>query len=97
MMLGHGAVHRVGEHDIGLAGGQPRLDQLLEQRAGVDAGALRLVLGAAQDPFAAVAHRFHEGVGQQHAVVEVERLAVEIARGLPDLEEFLDLGCETSR
>ena len=56
-----------------------------------------LVLGAAQLPFGAVAHRFHEGVGDQHAVVEVERLAVEIAGGLADFEEFLDLGMEMSR
>src|SRR5437868_1586631 len=29
---------------------------------------------------------------RQHTAVQVERLAVEIARGFADLEEFLDLG-----
>ena len=36
MDLGIVAVHRVGEHDVGLAGRQPGLDQLLEQRARID-------------------------------------------------------------
>src|SRR6185503_11528360 len=38
------------------------------------------------------AHRFHELVRDQHAVMKVERVAVEVARGLADLEELLDLG-----
>ena len=90
VMLGHHPVHRVGEDDIGLAGGQPRFDQLLEQRARIDRGAHRAVLGAAQVELRARADRFHEFVGQQHAVVQVQRLAVEIARRLADFEEFLD-------
>ena len=49
-------------------------------------------LGDAQDEFGAVAHRLHELVGDQHAVVQVERLAVEVAARLADLEELLDLG-----
>jgi hypothetical protein len=56
----------------------------------IDLAAHRLVLGAAQGEFGAVAHGFHEFVRQQHAVVQVERLAVEIARRLADFEEFLD-------
>ena len=91
VMLGHRAVHVIGEDDVRLAGLQAGLDQLLEQRARVDGGADRLVLGAEQMPFAAVAHRFHEGIGEQHAVVQVQRLAVEIARRLTDFEELLDL------
>jgi hypothetical protein len=43
------------------------------------------------DPFVAVADRLHEGVGDEHAVVEVQRLAVEVAAGLADFEELLDL------
>ena len=92
VMLGHHPVHGVGEHDVGLAGGEAGLDQLLEQRARIDRGADRAVLGALELPFGAVAHRFHERVGHQHAVVQVERLAVEVARRLADLEELLDLG-----
>ena len=90
-MLGHRPVHCVGEDDIGLAGGQTRLDQFLEQRAGIDRGADGAVLGAAQMEFAAGGDCFHEIVGEQHAVMQVERLAVEIARGFADFEEFLDL------
>ncbi len=91
VMLGHRPVHLVDEDDVGLAGREPGLDQLLEERAGVDRAALRSVLGRAQDPFGAVAHRLHELVGDEHAVVEVQSLAVEVARGLADLEELLDL------
>ena len=71
VMLGHRPVHLVDEDDVGLAGREPGLDQLLEQRAGVDRAALRAVLRALQHPFGAVAHRLHEGVGDEHAVVEV--------------------------
>ncbi len=92
VMLRHHPVHCVGEDDIGLAGGQPRLDQLLEQRARIDRGAHRIILGAAQVELGSIAHRFHEFVGEQHAVVEVQGLAVEIARRLADFEELLDLG-----
>ncbi len=91
MMLGHHAVHRVVEHDIGLAGRETGLDQLLEETARIDRGAHRLVLGRAQVEFAAVAHRAHELVGDQHAMVEIERLAVEVAARLADLEKLLDL------
>ncbi len=94
VMLGHHPVHVVGEDDVGLAGGEAGLDQLLEQRAGIDrCRGLDAVLGAACSAHSApVAHRFHERVGDQHAVVQVQRLAVEVARGLADLEELLDLG-----
>jgi hypothetical protein len=92
MMRGHHAVHRVVEDDIGLARGEAHFDQLLEQRARIELVAHRAVLGAAQGKFGAVAHGFHEFVGQQHAVVQVEGLAVEVARRLADFEELLDLG-----
>src|SRR3546814_10337246 len=44
------------------------------------------------DLLGAFAHGLHELVGEEDAVVEVERLAVEVARRLADLEELLDLG-----
>src|SRR5436190_13419718 len=91
VMLGHRAVHLVDEDDVRLAGGEAGLDQFLEQAAGIDLAALRLVLGAAQDELVAVAHGFHELVGDQHAVVQVQGLAVEVAGRLADLEELLDL------
>src|SRR3546814_6537948 len=34
----------------------------------------------------------YEGVGDQHAVMQVQRLAVEVAAGLADFEELLDFG-----
>ena len=48
--------------------------------------------GRLQLELRAFAHRFHELVGDEHAVVQVERLAVEVARRFADLEELLDLG-----
>ncbi len=50
------------------------------------------VLGRAQGELGAVAHAFHELVGDVDAVVEVETLAVEVAAGLTDFEEFFDFG-----
>jgi len=38
VMLRHHPVHGVGEHDVGLAGGEAGLDQLLEQAARIDGG-----------------------------------------------------------
>ena len=92
VVLGHVLVHMVGEHDVRLAGRQTGLDQLLEQRAGVDLATNLAGLRALQLPFGAVAHRFHEGVGDQDAVMQVQRLAVEVAAGLADFQELLDLG-----
>ena len=45
VMLGHRPVHLVDEDDVRLAGREAGLDQLLEQRAGVDLAALRPSLG----------------------------------------------------
>jgi len=92
VMLGHHAVHGVGEDDVGLTRRKPGLDQLLEQRARIDLAALGAVTRATQRELGALAHRLHELVGDEHAVVEVQRLAVEVARGFADLEELLDLG-----
>jgi len=44
VMLGHHPVHRVAEDNIGLASGQPCLDQFLEQTARIDRAADRAVL-----------------------------------------------------
>ena len=49
--------------------------------------------GTDQRPFLVVLDRAHEGVGDQEAVVQVQRLAVRIAAGrAADLDELLDLG-----
>ena len=82
MMLGHRPVHLVDEDDIGFTGGEPRLDKLLEQGTRIYLAALGSILRALQHPLAALADRLHEGVGDEHAMVEVERLSVEIARRL---------------
>ena len=91
VMLGHHAVHGVVEHNVRLTGGKPRFDQFLEQAARIDRAADFAGLGAAQMEFLAIAHRMHEFIGQQHAVVQVQRLAVEITRRLADFQELLDL------
>ena len=85
VMLRHHAVHGVVEDDVWLAGGEARFDQLLEQAARVHRAAHLAGLGAAQVEFLAVAYGLHELVGQQHAVVQVQSLAVEIATGFADL------------
>ncbi len=91
LVLGHGAVHGVGEDQVGLAGLQADLDDLLPQGAGVDRLDHFLGLGRAQAERRAVAHGFHELIGQVDAVVQVQRLAVEVPGRLADLEELLDL------
>jgi hypothetical protein len=91
-MLRHRLVHGVDEDDVRLARREARLDQLLEQGAGIDLAADASVLRALELELGAVPDGSHELVGDEHAMVQVERLAVEVARGLPDLEEFLDLG-----
>src|SRR6476659_2628670 len=90
-MLWHRLVHSVDEDDVRLPGREAGLDQLLAQRARVDLAALAPVLGRAQDELFASGHRLHELVGDQHALVKVERLAVEVARRFADFEELLDL------
>ncbi len=89
-MLGHRPVHLVDEDDVRLAGRKPGLDQLLEQAARIDRAALRAVTRRAKHELGAVPHRLHELIGDEHAVVQVQRLAVEVAARLPDLEELLD-------
>ena len=96
-MLGHRLVHRIDEDDVRLAGRQAGLDQLLEQRARVDLAALRPVAWRAQRELGALAHRLHELVGDEHAVVEVQRLAVEVADGFRISRNSSISGCETSR
>src|SRR5579864_4155051 len=91
-MLGHRPVHGVDEDDVGLARREARLDQLLEQGASVDLASLRTVARASKREFRAVANGLHELVGDEHSVVKVECLTVEVAARLPDLEELLDLG-----
>src|SRR3712207_7474587 len=59
------------------AGRQPGPDELLEQRARIDLAALLARLGAQEIERGAVAHRRHEVVGEQHAVVQVERRSEE--------------------
>src|SRR3546814_3959954 len=38
-----------------------------------------------------VAHRLHEGVGQKDAMMQVQRLAIEVARRFANLQKLLDL------
>ena len=79
LVLGHGPVHRVGEDQVGLARLQAELQHLLPQGAGVDLAHHLAGLGRAQGERGAVAHRLHELVGDGDAVVQVQRLAVEVA------------------
>ena len=69
LVLGHGAVHFIDEDDVGLAGRQPGFDQLGEQAAGIDLTALFAGFGADEVEGRAIAHRCHEVVGDEDAVV----------------------------
>src|SRR5215470_11380297 len=91
LMPRHRAIDAVDEQEIRLAGLQPRLEDALPQLARVYLAYGGAGLRAAQREFLAVAHRLHERVGDVDAVVQVEALAVEVARGLADLQELLDL------
>ena len=86
----HGIVHRVGEQQVGFAGLHAQLENLLPQLAGVDRLQHFAGLRRDQAELFIIADGFHEGVGDVEAVVQVQGLAVEVARGLTDFKEFLD-------
>jgi hypothetical protein len=65
LVLRHRAVHRVGEDQVGLAGLQADLEDLLPQVAGVDLAHHLVVLGRAQAEHLAVADGLHELVGDE--------------------------------
>ncbi len=92
LVLGQRPVHGVDIEDIGFAGLQPRLQDALPELAGVDLAQHLARLGALQAEHRIVAHRKHEFVGDVDAVMKIEALAVEVAGGFADLQEFLDLG-----
>src|SRR5215510_11887620 len=87
----HGAIDRIDEEEIGLAGLQSRLHDALPELTGVDLAHDRVGLRAAQREARALAHRLHECIGDVDAVMQIEALAVEIAGRLADLQELLDL------
>ena len=58
----------------------------------VDGAAHFAGLWRTQIEFSAAADRLHEIVAEQDTVVQVECLAIKIARGFTNFEEFLDLG-----
>ena len=91
-MLRHGAVHGVGKNQIGLAGLQANFQDLLPERPGIDLLDDLIGLGGPQAKEVAVAHGFHKGVGDRDAVMQVERLAIEVAGRFADFQEFFDLG-----
>ena len=84
-------VGRVAEQQVRLAGLQPRLENLLPELARRHVRSALAVLRAAQRERQVVAHRVHEFVGDADAVVQVQALAIEVARGFADLDELLDL------
>ena len=90
VMLWHRLVHMIRINDIGLAGCKAGFHKLLEQRARIHRRADRAVLGALQIPLSAIAHSFHERIGDKHPVMQVQRLAVEIARRFADFEKFFN-------
>ena len=93
VMLGPRVVHGVLVDDVGLAGFDARGKKPDPERAGGDGFLDRLVPGAQQCPFGIRLDGAHEGVGDEDAVMEVQRLAVRIAAGrAAHFHEFLDLG-----
>ena len=92
LVLGQGAVHMVDVEDIGLAGLQPRLQDALPKLTGIDLAQHFIRLGRFQPEHPVFTDTFHEFVSDVDAVMQVEALAVEIARRLADFQELLDLG-----
>ena len=93
LMLGQRAVHVVAEHQVRLAGLDPRRQDADPQGARRDAAHHGAVLRRGQRPGLVGLDRAHEGIGDQDAVMQVERLAVRIAAGrAADFDELLDLG-----
>jgi len=93
VMLGASLVHMIGVDDVRLAllhTGRQDTDPELARR---DAADDRHVLGRAQPPFRVLLDGAHEVIGDQHTVMQVQRLAVRIAtRWATHFNEFLDLG-----
>ena len=90
VMLWHRVVHGVAENDVRLTSCKAGFNELLEQCPRVDGAADFAGLGAAQMEFVTSAYGFHERIGQQHTMVQVQRLTVEVTRWLTDFEEFFD-------
>ena len=84
-------VGRVAEQQVRLAGLQSRLEDLLPQVPRGKRAQRFAIFRAAQRERQIVAHRLHEFVGDADAVVQVQALAIEIARGFADLDELFDL------
>jgi hypothetical protein len=85
-------VHVVGVDDVGLAGLDAGRQQPDPERAGRQGPHRRAVLGRGERPHVVGLDGAHEGVADEDAVVQVERLAVRIAAGgAADLDELLDL------
>ena len=90
VMLGNGAVHMIDEDHVRLAGldagGQDPDPEVARRHLALDGPVLR----ADQGPFFVLFDRAHEGIGEQNAVMQVERLAVRVAAGGPaQLDELL--------
>ncbi len=92
VMLGQGAVHMVDIDDIGLAGLDAGGEDTHPERTRRHGFLHRAVMRAAQFPDIVLLHGAHEGIRDQQAVMQVERLAVRVAAGrAADFDEFLDL------
>ena len=85
-------IRRVDEQQIRLAGLQPSLEQPLPELPRRHLAQRLAGVRAAQRERLVVAHGVHELVGDADAVMQVQALAVEVARRLADLDELLDLG-----
>ena len=96
LMLGQRAVHRVDEQQIGLAGLQARFQDALPQLARIDLAQHLAGPSGCAARTSAVLHRVHEFVGDVDAVMQVQALAVEVARrpcGSPGTPRSPDGGC----
>ena len=88
----HGFVDGVDEQQIGLACLQAQIQDFLPDFACLNRAHDIIGLGADQVEVTIAANGFHEVVGDVDAMMQVQALAVEIARGFADFKEFFDLG-----
>ena len=90
-MLRPRIIHVVGIDDVGLTSLDSRGQDANPKAPCGDLLHQRAILGRHQRPFLIRFHRAHEGIGDQHALMQVERLAIRITAGrATHFQEFFD-------
>ena len=90
-MLRPRIIHVVGIDDVGLTGFDTRGQDANPKAPRGDLLHQRAILGRHQRPFLIRFHSAHEGIGDQHALMKIERLAIRITAGwAAHFQKFFD-------